>query len=124
MILTSALFALSLTTAPVQAAPTLPADFHGRWDLSVEKCAADESGTALTVTATQIIGYEDTSTVKAIHVLDGGSLHVQLHLESADGDRDVQNVIWRSSENGGEWLHIEGDSRPQAVRYARCAAGN
>lgn len=107
--------------APSVDTPTFPADFHGRWDLSAEACNRDESGTALTINARQIIGYEDTSTLKSAHVLDGGSLHVFVDSESADGDREIQMVIWRSSD-GGEWLNIEGDSRPRAVRYARCGA--
>jgi hypothetical protein len=116
-------FAALLLTAfapPVDTPAIFPADFHGRWDLSVEACQRDESGTALTITDRQIIGYEDTSTLKSARVLDGGSLHVFVENQSSDGDREIQMVIWRSSD-GGEWLNIEGDARPQAVRYARCA---
>ncbi|MDQ8030101.1 MAG: hypothetical protein REJ23_15350 [Brevundimonas sp.] len=120
----SASLAAVLLTAFAPSADTpviFPADFHGRWDLSAEHCRRDESGSALTISERQIVGYEDTSTLKSARVLDGGSLHVVLDNESAEGDREIQMVIWRSSD-GGEWLNIEGDARPQAVRYARCGA--
>jgi hypothetical protein len=114
-----------LLTAPAASAGSTPVvfpdEFHGRWDLSVEACRKDESGTGLSITERQIVGYEDTATLEAIHVLDGGSLHVRLHREAADGDGPVQVVMWRSADDG-QWLHIEGDSRPQAIRYVRCDA--
>lgn len=105
---------------PVQnSAATFPSEFVGRWDIGADRCALDESGTALTVTDRQIVGYEDTMTVESYEVLHGGSLHVLLHMQSAEYDGPVRLVMWRTSDDG-EQLHIEGDSRPRAVVYNLC----
>lgn len=121
MIAAPSLLALVFLAAQGSVGTTFPQEFQGRWDLSREACANEESGTGLTVTPTEIVGYEDTSTLKALHVLEGGSLHAELELESAEANGPVQRVMWRSSD-GGEWLFIEGDSAPRAIRYERCAA--
>jgi len=88
-----------------------PAAYRGNWDFSgLEGCKRAESGTRFVVTATQIRGYEDTSTLRAIEVLDENAIRVVLDNESSEGDHTLTQTL-RVSPVAGISLRIESDGR-------------
>ena len=110
-------------TAPVSAAEeaaaragessqaTFPVAYRGNWDFSgLEGCKRAESGTRFVVTATQIRGYEDTSTLRAIELLDENAIRVVLDNESSEGDHTLTQTL-RVSPVAGISLRIDTNGR-------------
>jgi hypothetical protein len=92
-------------------AAAFPVAYRGNWDFSGnEGCERAESGTRFVVTATQIRGYEDTSTLRAIEVLDETSIRVVLDNESSEGDHTLTQIL-RVSPVAGITLRIESGGR-------------
>jgi len=95
-----------------------PVAYRGNWDFGgSEACDRAESGTRFAVTANQIKGYEDTSTLTAIEVLDDHSIRVVLDNESSEGDRTLTQTL-RVSPVAGITLRIESGGRQMTA--TRC----
>ena len=92
-------------------AATFPVAYRGNWDFSgLEGCKRAESGTRFVVTATQIRGYEDTSTLRAIEVLDENAIRVVLDNESSEGEHTLTQTL-RVSPVAGISLRIDTNGR-------------
>lgn len=102
--------------APAKAVE-FPEQFLGNWDYDSEGCGEDESGTKFRITDTQIIGYEETSTLKSIDVVDDLVIRVVLENHSSDGIQQVRQTM-RLSPVAGITMRIQtGD---KTIRTLRC----
>lgn len=102
-----------------EGAATFPVGYRGNWDYSEDGCAKEESGTRFTITANEIKGYEDTSKLVALEVLEGqgDAIRVVLDNQSADGDVTITQIL-RLSPVAGISLRVEQDGK--TVRANRC----
>lgn len=105
----------SSSLAPVAA--EFPDQFLGNWDYDSEGCGEGESGTKFLITQTQIIGYEETSTLKSIDVVDDLVIRVVMETRSSDGIEQVRQTM-RLSPVAGITMRIQtGD---KTIRTLRC----
>lgn len=92
-------------------AAAFPVAYRGNWDFNGNAgCERAESGTRFVISANQVKGYEDTSTVTALEVVDDHSIRVVLDNESSDGDRTLTQT-WRLSPVAGINLRINSGGR-------------
>lgn len=103
------------TVAPVPA--SFPENFRGNWDYNENGCGEGESGTKFRITANKIIGYEDTSTLKSIQVVDDLTAHVVLENESSEGTQTLRQTL-RLSPVAGISMRIEQGG--ETIRTLRC----
>ena len=96
---------------------TFPAAYLGRWDLTAARCRSDDSGSAITVYAHEIRGYEDTSTLVTIEMLDEQSIRIVVDNESAEREVTLVQTL-RISTAPRVSLRIE--TRGRTVRYVKC----
>lgn len=101
--------------APV--AIEFPVNFRGNWDYDENGCGEAESGTKFRITENKIIGYEDTSTLKSIEVLDDLSIRVALENESSEGTHTLSQTM-RLSPVAGISMRIETGGK--TIRTLRC----
>ena len=96
-----------------------PIGSRGNWDYSDDGCAKDESGTRFVITANEIKGYEDTSKLVALEVLEGegDAIRVVLENQSSEGDHTLVQTL-RLSPVAGISLRVEQDGK--TVRANRC----
>lgn len=114
-------------SAPVSAAEeaaaggpaiaVFPAAFRGNWDYNENGCGAGESGTRFRITASEVKGYEDTSKLQAIEVIDDLTVRVVMENESSDGNK-VLTQVWRLSPVAGINLRME--THGKTIRALRC----
>lgn len=99
------------------AVATFPAAFRGNWDYNENGCGAGESGTRFRITASEVKGYEDTSKLQAIEIIDDLTVRVVMENESADG-KEVLTQTWRLSPVAGITLRM--DTGGKTIRALRC----
>lgn len=99
-------------------APTeFPVSYRGNWDYNENGCGEGESGTKFRITENQIIGYEDTSVLKSIEVLDDLAIRVVLENESSEGTHTLSQTM-RLSPVAGISMRLERDGK--TIRTLRC----
>ncbi len=116
-----------VVTVPVSAAEeeaaggpavaVFPAAFRGNWDYNENGCVAGESGTRFRITASEVKGYEDTSKLQAIEIIDDLTVRVVMENESAEGT-EVLTQTWRLSPVAGINLRMETGGK--TIRALRC----
>lgn len=96
-----------------------PAQYRGNWDYSDDGCDKAESGTRFVITANEIKGYEDTSKLVALEVLEGegDAIRVVLDNQSSDGDKTIVQIL-RLSPVAGISMRVEQNG--ETVRANRC----
>ncbi len=99
------------------AIAVFPAAFRGNWDYNENGCGAGESGTRFRITASEVKGYEDTSKLQAIEIIDDLTVRVVMENESADG-KEVLTQTWRLSPVAGINLRME--THGKTIRALRC----
>lgn len=102
---------------PVVARVVFPESFRGNWDYNENGCGEGESGTKFRITDKAIVGYEDTSILKSIDVVDDLTIRVVLDNESAEGTETLRQTM-RLSPVAGISMRIEQNG--ETIRTLRC----
>ncbi len=105
------------SSEPSRVAVVFPENFRGNWDFNENGCGEGESGTKFRITDKEIIGYEDTSILKSVQVVDDLTIRVVLENESSEGNMTLRQTM-RLSPVAGISMRI--DTGGETIRTLRC----
>ena len=102
---------------PSRVSVVFPENFRGNWDYNENGCGEGESGTKFRITDKEIIGYEDTSVLKSVQVVDDLTIRVVLENESSEGNMTLRQTMHLSPVAG---ISMRIEQGGETIRTLRC----